>query len=97
MSSAAIAPKRLARDLGLPRGEGNNLDSQFRKQEVDITCSIITTAGLHDDSDLDKICSREHPFGVEASARDPLRIRFLIQDRDERRCIDNHFGTPISS
>jgi hypothetical protein len=34
---------------------------------------------------------------MEASARDPLRIRFLIQDRDERRCVDNHFGTPISS
>ena len=56
MSSAAIMPKRLTGDLSLPRSEGNNLNSQLRKQKVDITCSIVTTAGLHDDSDLDEIC-----------------------------------------
>jgi hypothetical protein len=91
MSSEAIASKCLARDVGLPRSERNYLNSQFCKQKVDIARSVVTTSGLHDDSGLDEIRRRKHSFGCGGeSARNPLCLRFLVQDRDQRGRIDNH-------
>ncbi len=58
MSPTAVAPIRFARDFGLPRGEGNNLNLQLCKQKVDITCSVVTTPGMHDDSYFDQIGGR---------------------------------------
>src|ERR1035437_3730153 len=56
VSSAAIATECLARKVGLPGCERNNLDLEFRKQEIEIARAFITTASLHDDAGLDQIC-----------------------------------------
>ena len=40
MSSPAVTPKRLARDIGLTRRDGSYVDSQFRQQQVEIAGSL---------------------------------------------------------
>jgi hypothetical protein len=46
MSSTATTPKRLARDIGLSRGDSNDVNSQLCQPEVEITRAIVTTSQL---------------------------------------------------
>jgi hypothetical protein len=98
MSSPAITPKCLARDIGLTRRDGCYVNSQLCQQEIEIARAIVAALGLHYDSHLDQINGRQYPLWRRSQGtHDSLRFRFLVQDCDQRGRVDDHRGRPFLS
>ena len=96
------APAKIAICLArYPRLDlGNRFDDQLRLLDE----IVIAAAGdrvptsVNDDCAFDKIRSRNAAMGSCLNGFGAgRRLGFIAKDRDQRRCVDDHRGNPLSS
>jgi hypothetical protein len=98
MTTSSEATEGIASDFGLVGGDGRDLDRRFAQETFKVGTACGALATLDHAGAFDPAHSRQQPDLVGPDQADETRpLSLVAEDRNDRRAIDDHHQTPLSS
>ena len=98
VTAFAVVKERLARQMAMLDRYGLDNDAGPSKQHVDLAFGFYSELTFNDHRQFNKTSNTEPAnFRIVEQLHELCLFRLTIENRNERRGIDDHFGRPFSS